>query len=122
MKARSNKPHAAMGTVACTLACALVLSFAVSTGARAGQNSGQGDDAGAAKASPPAQETRVRHEFGQTITEYVRNGEVFMMTVKPRGGPTQYWDDPDGDGQFQSRTSNSIDDNVNLPKWRLGGW
>lgn len=122
MKARSNEPHAAIGTVAYSLACALVLSLAVSTGARAGQNGGQGDDQGAAKASPPAQETRVRHEFGQTITEYVRNGEVFMMTVKPRGGPTQYWDDPNGDGQFQNRTSNSIGDNVKLPKWRLGGW
>ena len=45
-----------------------------------------------------------------------------MITVKPRMGPTQYWNDPDGDGQFQLRTSSGINEDINLPKWRLGGW
>lgn len=70
----------------------------------------------------PAPSVQTRQEHGQTITEYSRGGRVFLMTVKPRVGPTQYWDDLDGDGQFQSRTSSNIDENVNLPKWRLGGW
>lgn len=121
MKARSSRLQAALGT----LTCALALSVAVSAGVQAADKTGQAndqDDQAVTKGAPPAQEKRVRHEFGQTITEYVRNGEVFMMTVKPRVGPTQYWSDPNGDGQFQNRTNNSIDDNVNLPKWRLGGW
>lgn len=71
---------------------------------------------------PPAPRVHTRQEHGQTITEYSRGGRVFLMTVKPRVGPTQYWDDPDGDGQFQSRTSSNIDEDMNLPKWRIGGW
>lgn len=65
---------------------------------------------------------REREEYGQIITEYERQGGVYLMTVKPRVGPTQYWNDPDGDGQFQRSTSDDIDENLNLPKWRLGGW
>lgn len=72
--------------------------------------------------APPAPRVQTRQEHGQTITEYSRGGRVFLMTVKPRVGPTQYWDDPDGDGQFQNRTSSDIDEDMNLPKWRLGGW
>lgn len=72
--------------------------------------------------APPPPRVHRREEFGQTITEYERGGRVFLMTVKPRIGPTQYWDDPDGDGQFQRRNSDTIDENHNLPKWRLGEW
>jgi len=67
-------------------------------------------------------EVNTRREHGQTITEYSRNGEVFLMIVKPRVGPKQYWQDPDGDGQFQRSTSDDIDESVNLPKWRIGTW
>ena len=77
-----------------------------------------GDDSG----PPPVPRVHRRQEHGQTITEYSRGGRVFLMTVKPRVGPTQYWDDPDGDGQFQRSTSDDIDESPNLPKWRLGGW
>ncbi|HSH40926.1 MAG TPA: DUF2782 domain-containing protein [Arenicellales bacterium] len=70
----------------------------------------------------PRVDVRQRQEYGQTITEYSRGDRVFLMTVKPRNGPTQYWDDPDGDGQFQRRTSDDIDENLNLPKWKLGDW
>lgn len=129
MNARLNRLYLLLG--------ALGLALAVSAGARAGQT---GDDASAppevtsgdqagAPDSPtgdsgggPPPEVNTRHEFGQTITEYKRQGRVFMMTVKPRVGPTQYWNDPDGDGQFQLSTSDSIEENTNLPKWRLGGW
>lgn len=85
------------------------------------KDSGTGSDAASAQAPPPY-EVRQRQAYGQTITEYERGGDVFMMTVKPRTGWTQYWNDPDGDGQFQRSTSDDIDENMNLPKWRLGGW
>jgi len=70
----------------------------------------------------PDGEPRTIEEHGQTITEYSRGGRVYMMTVKPRLGPTQYWQDREGDGQFQRHNSDDIDESVNLPKWRLGGW
>lgn len=79
-------------------------------------------EAGEEEQSPPPPRVQTRQEYGQTITEYARGGRVFMMTVKPRTGPTQYWEDPDGDGEFQRRTSDNIDETINLPKWRLGGW
>lgn len=80
----------------------------------------ESDSDEAAAPEMPTVQTRIEH--GQTITEYRRQGRVFMMTVEPRRGPKQYWNDPDGDGQFQRRTSPDLDENVNLPKWRLGGW
>jgi len=73
-------------------------------------------------AAPEAPTVEPRTEHGQTITEYRRQGQVFMMTVKPRAGPKQYWDDPDGDGQFQRSTSSNVDESINVPKWRLGSW
>ena len=83
---------------------------------------GEAARGGEAIGPPPAPRLYRRQEHGQTITEYSRGGKVFLMTVKPRVGPTQYWDDPDGDGQFQRSTSDDIDESPNLPKWRLGGW
>jgi len=88
---------------------------------------GAADEAGgqsAAQAVAPPLPPRVQHreEYGQTITEYSRGGRVFLMTVKPRVGPTQYWEDPDGDGQFQQSTSDDIEERLNLPKWKLGDW
>lgn len=91
----------------------------ISEGGTAGEAGAQADGN---EQTPPPQRIHRRQEFGQTITEYERGGRVFLMTVKPRLGPTQYWDDPDGDGQFQRRNSDTIDENHNLPKWRLGGW
>lgn len=79
-------------------------------------------EGGKEEQTPPPPRVQTRQEYGQTITEYSRGGRVFMMTVKPRNGPTQYWEDPDGDGEFQRRTSDNIDETINLPKWRLGGW
>jgi len=85
-------------------------------------------DAGDASTDAPpgnrgaSTEARTIEKYGQTITEYERGGRVFLITVEPRVGPTQYWNDPDGDGQFQRRNSDDIDENVNLPKWRIGGW
>lgn len=85
--------------------------------AEPGDGSGQDGDQ-----APPPVRVDSRQQFGQTITEYKRGGRVFLMTVKPRNGPTQYWDDLDGDGQFQRSNSNNIDETMNLPKWRLGNW
>lgn len=83
---------------------------------------GESGQAGEQARTPPPTRIDRRTEHGQTITEYYRGGKLFLMTVKPRVGPTQYWDDPDGDGQFQPRTSDNIDETLNLPKWKIGSW
>ncbi|MBS1270616.1 MAG: hypothetical protein MAG794_01574 [Gammaproteobacteria bacterium] len=133
MKKKSNRRHAVV--------YALGMTVAFSAGALVAQDdgsdptppelaSGEGGQAtelstqssGTSGGVPPTTQVRQHEEFGQKITEYGRQGNVFLITVKPRIGLTQYWNDLDGDGQFQRRASDNIDENVNLPKWRLGGW
>jgi hypothetical protein len=129
MKTKSTTIRAAL--------CALVMTLVLAGIARAAQDeeaeavpvpptvTESGSDterSGEADRAPPPVRVLQRQEYGQTITEYERGGRVFLMTVKPRVGPTQYWEDPDGDGQFQRSNSDNIDENINLPKWRLGGW
>lgn len=131
MQVKTTSRHAAL----CALTAALLLAGGVraaedapaedapappdSAEDPAASTTGQQGEAGQ---PPPPVRAHRREAFGQTITEYSRGGRVFLMTVKPRVGPTQYWDDPDGDGQFQRSTSDNIDENLNLPKWKLGGW
>lgn len=135
MKANSSRIFPILAAVAAlTVAAALSTAAAADeedgtdpvppdmTEETAGEQSHEGADDASAAEAPAAPVVQTRMEHGQRITEYRRQGRVFMMTVEPRGGPKQYWNDPDGDGQFQHRTSPDIDENVNLPKWRLGGW
>lgn len=121
-KSISSTQWPALRAVAFALACAAGLSVMASTSARAADEQGTSGDteAQSRKIEPPR--VRTREEYGQIVTEYERRGGVYMMTVKPRVGPKQYWNDPDGDGQFQRSTSDNIDESLNLPKWRLGGW
>ncbi|MGA8260569.1 MAG: DUF2782 domain-containing protein [Arenicellales bacterium] len=123
---RTGLRAAVLGTIV-----AVPLTLVVPASARSDQKADQGSDqppvqaqtsSDAGKEAPLPQEVRQRQQFGQTVTEYLRNGRVFMITVKPRIGPTQYWNDPDGDGEFQRRTSSGINEDINLPKFRLGGW
>ena len=101
-------------------ACAYALTLAVASPGMALAADEENTDGAAVVA--PLPEVTQREAYGQTITEYRRGNDVFLMTVKPRYGPTQYWSDPDGDGQFQRSTSDDVSDEINLPKWRLGGW
>ena len=73
------------------------------------------------EAAPPLEEVIERVEGDQTITEYRRRGQLYMVKVKPKQGPAQYWLDEDGDGRFQER-ENGINEEINLPKWRIGNW
>lgn len=59
-------------------------------------------------------------EGSTTVTEYSRGGHVYSLKIKPGQGPTQYLDSP-GDGQLEP-PDESLPDNTNLPKWRLGSW
>lgn len=78
---------------------------------------GESVDSGA----PTGEEVSERVEGDQIITEYRRRGQLYMVKVKPKNGPAQYWVDRDGDGQFQRRDTD-INEDINLPKWRIGTW
>lgn len=127
MLTMSGKPYAPWTTLRTVLGAA-GLAALLSTGGVLAAEDGASEPRTAEASSnddgeaPPPPTVRERREHGQIITEYERRGGVYLMTVKPRVGPTQYWNDPDGDGQFQNSTSDDIDESLNLPKWRLGGW
>ncbi len=63
-----------------------------------------------------------RREGSQAITEYRRFGQLYMIKVKPKGAAPLYIIDQYGDGQLNTRPAESIEDDVNLPKWRIGGF
>jgi len=70
---------------------------------------------------PPPDEITQREEGDKFITEYRRFGKVYMIKIKPKVGASQYMVDRDGDGRFETKTQD-INEEFNLPKWRLGTW
>jgi len=70
---------------------------------------------------PPPDEITERREGDEVITEYRRFGKVYMIKIKPKVGASQYIVDRDGDGRFETKTQD-INEEFNLPKWRLGTW
>lgn len=75
---------------------------------------------GGGPSAPMGEEIRERVEGGQIITEYRRFGQLYMLKVKPKGGAPLYFVDQYGDGQLNTRPADSIENDVNLPKWRIG--
>jgi hypothetical protein len=67
-------------------------------------------------------DVREYEEGGQAITEYRRFGQLYMLKVKPKGAAPMYMIDQYGDGELNRRPADSIEDDVNLPKWRLGSF
>jgi len=59
-------------------------------------------------------------EGGQAITEYRRFGHLYMLKVEPRGGAPLYLINQYGDSELNTRTEDTVADEVNLPKWRIG--
>lgn len=70
---------------------------------------------------PPPDEIIERKEGKELITEYRRFGQVYMIKIRPKNGPSQYMVDRDGDGRFETKTQD-INEEFNLPKWRIGTW
>ncbi len=69
-----------------------------------------------------AVDIREYQEGAQAITEYRRFGQLYMLKVKPKGTAPLYMMDQYGDGELNRRPADSIEDDVNLPKWRLGNF
>ncbi|MDT8450269.1 MAG: DUF2782 domain-containing protein [Wenzhouxiangellaceae bacterium] len=48
-------------------------------------------------------EVRIRREADRTVEEYVSNGRVYMVRIKPSIGPAYYLVDTTGDGLLNMR-------------------
>jgi hypothetical protein len=63
--------------------------------------------------------TIIKREEG-TIYEYRINGQLYMVKVQPDAGPPYYMVDRDGDGEFDSRSTDPT--NISVPQWILLRW
>jgi len=63
--------------------------------------------------------TIIKKEEG-TIYEYRINGMLYMIKVEPQVGPPYYLVDRDGDGEFDSRSTDPT--KIAVPQWILLRW
>jgi len=56
-----------------------------------------------------------------TIQEYRRNGQLYMIKIVPKVGPPYYMMDTNGDGKMDVK-KNDIDKNTNINMWNLFEW
>lgn len=63
--------------------------------------------------------TIIKREEG-TITEYRVNGQLYLVKIQPNSGPAYYMSDRDGDGEFDSRSTDPT--NISVPQWILLRW
>ena len=61
----------------------------------------------------------IKQEDG-TITEYRVNGQLYMVKIQPNKGPAYYMYDRDGDGEFDSRSTDPTE--ISVPQWILMRW
>ena len=65
-------------------------------------------------------EVTIRRNERETVYEYRRNGQLFMVRVLPVVGPPYYFVDVDGDGALEYRPGDPHQNNVN--QWLLHRW
>jgi len=61
----------------------------------------------------------IKQEEG-TIYEYRIHGNLYMVKIQPIKGPAYYMVDRDGDGEFDSRSTDPT--NISVPQWILLRW
>jgi hypothetical protein len=61
----------------------------------------------------------IKQEEG-TIYEYRINGQLYMVKIQPIKGPAYYLVDRNGDGEFDSRSTDPT--NISVPQWILMRW
>lgn len=61
----------------------------------------------------------IKQEEG-TIYEYRIGGQLYMVKIQPNKGPAYYLVDRDGDGEFDSRSTDPT--NISVPQWILMRW
>ena len=61
----------------------------------------------------------IKQEEG-TVYEYRINGQLYMVKIQPIKGPAYYLVDRDGDGEFDSRSTDPA--KITVPQWILMRW
>lgn len=69
---------------------------------------------------PLEPEVTIRRTDRETIYEYRRNGQLFLVRVQPRFGPPYHFVDVNGDGNLQYRPGDPVRDDIN--QWILWRW
>jgi hypothetical protein len=69
---------------------------------------------------PLEPEVTIRRTDRETIYEYRRNGQLFLVRVQPSYGPPYHFVDVNGDGELDYRPGEPIRDNIN--QWILFRW
>jgi hypothetical protein len=92
----------------------------------------QAEDVGEAVPAPPEipaslidgevmePEVTIIQKEESTIYEYRINGQLYMAKVQPLVGPAYYLVDRDGDGEFDSRSTDP--ESISVPQWILFRW
>lgn len=62
----------------------------------------------------------IRRTERETIYEYRRNGQLFLVRVQPRFGPPYHFVDVNGDGSLEFRPGEPVHNSVN--QWILWRW
>lgn len=57
----------------------------------------------------------------ETIQEYRKNGELYMVKIIPVVGPAYYLIDTNGDGNMDVRASD-LDKGTNINQWKIFEW
>lgn len=66
------------------------------------------------------QVTIIRRD-GEIIEEYRLHGQLYMVRITPRTGPSYYLVDTDGDGNLETR-SHELDPGLMIPAWTILRW
>jgi len=66
-------------------------------------------------------EIRIIERKDKTITEYARNGVVYMVKITPKHAPAYYLVDKDGDGDMETR-QNDLTVDMAIPTWVIKRW
>ena len=63
----------------------------------------------------------IQEHENRATEEFSVNGNVYMVRVNPKAGPSYYLVDPDGSGDFEMRRDVPGAD-LNVPQWALVRW
>lgn len=69
---------------------------------------------------PLEPEVTIRRTERETIYEYRRNGQLFLVRVQPIVGPPYHFVDVNGDGELDYRPGEPLRDNIQ--QWILWRW
>jgi hypothetical protein len=63
----------------------------------------------------------IKRQGKETIQEFRKNGQLYMVKVIPDVGPAYYFIDTDGDGKLDVRRSD-LDKTSNVNQWKILEW